>query len=137
MSNDELLQKLLLGKDAVENFTITIDDEEISGTMRPLTSGELTKLQSLEKKGFVMKIGVDGKGKRKTVSTNTDVDINAGEFNEFQAEAMYQAIAWSMGWDIEDIKQMRAGYPEELFKEVIRISQLTEEDLTLIKSFRK
>lgn len=142
MSNDELLQKLTLGTQRIVPFTVEFDGEKIDGEMRPLTSGELSKLQAMEKKGFVMKIGMNNQGKKQKVSSNTDVDVNAGEFSQYQMEAMYQAIAWSLsipGYNFtkEDIAGMETGVPEMLFEEVIRISNLSEEDLTTIKQFRK
>ena len=132
MNNNEILEKLTLGKEQVE--TVKIDDVDIE--LRPLTSGELSKLQAIEKKGFVMKIGVNQKGQRQTVNTN-DVDVNAGDFNEYQTEAMYKAIAWSMDINEETVKDFKVGLPEKIFKEVIRISQLSDNDLTVIKQFRK
>ena len=132
MNNNEILEKLTLGKEQVE--TVKIDDVDIE--LRPLTSGELSKLQAIEKKGFVMKIGVNQQGKRQTVNTN-DVDVNAGDFNEYQTEAMYKAIAWSMDINEETVRDFKVGLPEKIFKEVIRISQLSDNDLTVIKQFRK
>ena len=38
---------------------------------------------------------------------------------------------------VDDIKAMRPGLPELLFEEVIRISKLSDTDLTVIKTFRK
>ena len=142
MSNDELLQKLTLGTQKIVPFTVEVDGEKIDGEMRPLTSGELSKLQAMEKQGFVMKIGMDNKGKKQAVSSSTDVDVNAGEFTKYQMDAMYTAVAWSLSipgysYTKEDIENMEHGVPELLFKEVIRISNLTEEDLTSIKQFRK
>ena len=141
MSNDELLQKLTLGSNNVERITVEFENEKIEGCMRPLTSGELTKLKSLEQKGFLMKIGVDKKGKRQTVSTFNDIDVNAGEFQEYQAETMFTAVAWSLSvngsnYTKEDIMALPNGIPELLFQETIRISNLTESDLTTIKQFR-
>lgn len=132
MNNNEIISKLTLGTDLTE--TVKINDVEIE--LRPLTAGELSKLQSLEKKGFVMKVGVNQQGKRQSVQTN-DVDVNAGEFNQYQTEAMYKAIAWSMGVDEKMIENFQVGVPELIFKEVIRISHLSDEDLTVIKQFRK
>ena len=141
MSNLEMLQKLTLGTEATEKVTIIYNEEEREFLIRPLTDGELTKIQSLEKKGFVMKIGVDGKGKRQKVETNTDVDVNAGDFNECQYEAMYTAIAWSLSIDedipIDQVKGLPYGLPQLLFNEVIRVSGLTDDDLTVIKQFRR
>lgn len=132
MNNNEIISKLTLGTDLTE--TVKINDVEIE--LRPLTAGELSKLQSLEKKGFVMKVGVNQQGKRQSVQTN-DVDVNAGEFNQYQTEAMYKAIAWSMGVDEKMIENFQVGVPEMIFKEVIRISHLSDEDLTVIKQFRE
>ena len=142
MTNDELLQKLTLGIEKIVPFTVEVDGEKIDGEMRPLTSGELSKLQAMEKQGFVMKIGMNNAGKRQAVSSSTDVDVNAGDFSKYQMDAMYTAVAWSLSvpgcsYTKEDIENMEHGVPELLFNEVIRISSLTEEDLTSIKQFRK
>ncbi len=146
-SNLEMLQKLTLGKEAIETVTIEFEDEKADFTIRPLTSGELSKLQSIEKKKLNVKVALEN-GKRKKTSVSEDdtkvqdVNINTGEFTESQAEAMYKAIAWSLSIDdeivpVEMVKKMMPGMPEVLFTEVIRISKLTESDLTSIKSFLK
>ena len=131
MNNNDIIEKLTLGKDKTE--TVKINDVEI--TLRPLTSGELAKLQVLEKKGFTMKVGVNPTGRRQT--TNNDIDINAGEFSKYQLEAMYKAVAWSMDITEEDVEQFEVGIPQKIFQEVIRISHITDEDLTAVKQFRK
>ena len=139
MSNLEMLERLTKGIEATE--TITIEGEEVE--IRPLTSGELSQLQTIEKKGFVMKVGVGAKGKRTSVETsNTDVDINAGEFTKYQSEALYKAVAWGLSVDGETVKpeqveQLPAGVPEKIFTEIVRISNITNNDLTIIKNFRK
>ena len=139
MSNLEIIDKLVLGTKAIE--TITINDEEIN--IRPLSSGELSKLQVIEKKGFSMKVGLGAQGKRTNVQTsNTDVDINAGEFTKYQSEALYKAVAWGLSIDgetvtPEQVEQLPAGVPETIFKEIVRISNLSKDDLTIIKNFRK
>lgn len=146
-SNLEMLQKLTLGKEAIETVTIEFEDEKADFTIRPLTSGELSKLQAIEKKKLNVKVALEN-GKRKKTSVSEDdtkvqdVNINTGEFTESQAEAMYKAIAWSLSIDdeivpVEMVKKMMPGMPEVLFTEVIRISKLTESDLTSIKSFLK
>ena len=132
MNNNEILEKLTLGKDKTE--TVNIDGIDIE--LRPLTSGELAKLQTIEKQGFVMKVGVNGAGKRQNFSTN-DVDINAGEFNKNQTEAMFQAVAWSMNIELDDVKGFGVGIPEKIFEQVVRISNLDDEALTSIKQFRE
>ena len=131
-NNQEIIEKLTLGKEATE--TVNIDGDEIE--LRPLTSGELSKLQSIEKKGFSMKVGVNSAGKRQSVQTN-DIDINAGEFSKYQTEAMYKAVAWSMGISEDVIENFKVGVPEKIFSEVVRISNISDNDLTMIKQFRK
>lgn len=131
MNNNEIIEKLTLGKDNVE--TVKINDIEIE--LRPLTSGELSKLQIIDKKGLTMKVGVNPTGKRQ-VQTN-DIDVNASELTKYQMEAMYTAIAWSMDIDIEAVKGFSVGIPEKIFMEVVRISNLSDTDLTSIKQFRK
>ena len=139
MSNLEMLKALTLGTEATE--TINVNGEEVE--IRPLTSGELSELQTIEKKGFVMKVGVGAKGKRTNVNTNmTDVDINAGEFTQYQNEALFKAVAWGLSVNGETVKpeqveRFKVGVPEQIFNEIIRISNINDNDLTIIKNFRK
>jgi len=131
MNNNEIIEKLTLGKDKVE--TVKIDDVEI--TLRPLTSGELSKLQIIDKKGLTMKVGVNPTSK-KQMQTN-DIDVNASDLTKYQMEAMYTAIAWSMDIDKKAVEEFAVGIPEKIFMEVVRISNLSDTDLTSIKQFRK
>ena len=139
MSNLEMLERLTKGVEATE--TIEIGGEEVE--IRPLTSGELSKLQTIEKKGFVMKVGVGANGKRTSVNTsNTDVDINAGDFTQYQSEALYKAVAWGLSIgkekvNPEQVEALPAGIPEQIFNEIVRISNIKDNDLTIIKNFRK
>ena len=136
MTNDiELIEKLTLGKDKKEIVTIQINGEDQEIELRPLTSGELSKLQTIEKKGFVMKIGMQN-GKRTTTNLS-DMDINAGEFTQYQNEALFKAVAWSMGIKEEQVENFIPGVPEQIFNEVVRISNLHDNDLTIIKNFRQ
>ena len=142
-SNLEMIQKLSLGKEDTEKVTLELEDGvKADFILRPLTSGEISKLKALEKKSVVVKIGMEaGKRTSTTVDNNQDINVNTGKFTEDQAETMYRAIALSLSVDDEivtakDVKNMRVGLPELLFREVIRISQLTEDDLTAIKSFQ-
>jgi len=137
MSNLEMLERLTKGVEATE--MITVDGEEVE--IRPLTSGELSKLQTIEKKGFVMKVGVGANGKRPNTNMS-DVDINAGDFTQYQSEALYKAVAWGLSIgkekvNPEQVEALPAGIPEQIFKEIVRISNIKDNDLTIIKNFRK
>lgn len=131
-----MLEKLIAGTDSIERVKVNVNGKEGEFEIRPLNSGELSKLKALEKKGFNMTIAVNGQGKRQGVQTN-DVDVNAGEFNEYQTDAMYTAVSWSTDLKKESLEKLPVGFPEALFEEVIRISNLSDSDLTTVKTFRK
>ena len=142
MSNLEIISKLTEGTQNTQEVKIEKNENEGTFTMRPLTSGELAKIRALEKKGFMINVEVDPKGKRQKATPNTGVDVNAGEFDEHQTKAMYTAISLSLNTDgekvpIEALEKLPVGFPEELFKKVIEISNLSDKDLTIIKKFRK
>ena len=55
---------------------------------------------------------------------------------------MYTAIAWSLSVEDEEIdpnliRQLPVGIPEDLFEKIVEISNLSDKDLTIIKTFRK
>ena len=137
-----MIQKLTLGTEDIQTVTIDWEDEELEFKLRPLTSGELSKLQVIEKKPLQIKVNMRN-GKREAVQSNmNDVDINTGEFTEAQAEAMYKAVALSLSVDGEkvttdEVRNMIVGLPELLFTEVINVSKLSDADLTMVKQFRK
>ena len=142
MSNIEMLQKLSNGVNHVENITIETENDKHDFLMRPLSDGELTRLQVIEKKPYSMTMEFNKQGKRGKTSENNEMELGMGEFTEAQAEAMYTAVAWSLSVegesvDVDIVKNLDKGIPELLFDNVIRISTLTEEDLSAVKSFRK
>ncbi len=80
-----MLEKLMLGTDNVQTVEIEVNGNKAEFQVRPLSAGELTKLQVIEKKGFSVKVGMQN-GKRQTVESNlSDIDVDVGEFNEAQA----------------------------------------------------
>ena len=139
MSNNfEMLQKLSSGKNHIEEIKIN----GVKLNIRPLSDGELTKLQVIEKKPYTMNMKLNSKGKRGETKNTQDMDVGMGEFTSSQAKAMYTAVAWSLSIDndtvsIDDVRNLDKGVPELIFKEVVRISKLTESDLSAIKNFRK
>lgn len=139
MSNNfEMLQKLSSGTNHVEEIEVN----GVKLNIRPLSDGELTKLQVIEKKPYTMNMKLNSKGKRGETKNTQDMDVGMGEFTSSQAKAMYTAVAWSLSIDndtvsIDDVRNLDKGVPELIFKEVVRISKLTESDLSAIKNFRK
>ena len=142
MSNKDMIQKLTLGVDDIQEVCIDWEGEELEFKLRPLTSGELSKLQVIEKKPLQIRVNMRN-GKREAVQSNmNDVDINTGEFTEAQSEAMYKAVALSLSVDGEkvttdEVRGMVVGLPELLFQQVINVSRLSDNDLTMVKQFRK
>lgn len=142
MGNKDMIQKLTLGVDDIQEVSIDWEGEELEFRLRPLTSGELSRLQVIEKKPLRLKVNMRN-GKREAVQTNmNDVDINTGEFTEAQSEAMYKAVALSLSVDdekvtIDEVRNMVVGLPELLFQQVINVSRLSDNDLTMVKQFRK
>lgn len=143
MSNMEMLEKLSQGKNRVETVPVFIDGEKVAEyEMRPLTSGEISKLKIIENKPYKMTMQIDAKGKRKGDAQEklSDMDIGMGEFSEVQTKAMYTAIAWSLSVGDEKIPvkaiyDLDKGIPELLFEKVIELSGLTAADLKAVKLF--
>lgn len=139
MSNNfEMLQKLSSGTNHVEEIEVN----GVKLNIRPLSDGELTKLQVIEKKPYTMNMKLNSKGKRGETKNTQDMDVGMGEFTSSQAKAMYTAVAWSLSIDndtvsIDDVRNLDKGVPELIFKEVVRISKINESDLSAIKNFRK
>ena len=142
MSNKDMIQKLTLGVDDIQEVCIDWEGEELEFKLRPLTSGELSKLQVIEKKPLQIRVNMRN-GKREAVQSNMNVvDIITGEFTEAKSEAMYKAVALSLSVDGEkvttdEVRGMVVGLPELLFTEVINVSRLSDADLTMVKQFRK
>ena len=143
MSNMEMLEKLSQGKNRIETVPIVKDGETVAEyQMRPLTSGEVSKLKIIENKPYKMKMQIDVQGKRQATKKEkvSDMDIGMGDFTEVQTKTMYTAIAWSLSVDgetipVEALDDLDKGVPELLFEKVIEISGLTDKDLKSVKSF--
>jgi len=136
--NYDILEKLTQGTDNVTEVTINVDDENITVCLRPLSSGELTKLRKIEKKPFTMKMNMNSNGKVRDVKkekSSQTMDIGMADFTDSQAETMYTAVAWSMDIEVDAVKAFKGGVPEAIFEHVMRISNLPE-DLETVKQFR-
>lgn len=138
MDNNELMAKLMLGKDEIQYVDVEVNGEMLNIPIRPLTDGELNKLKIIEQRKINFQTEVSSDGKSTPVNT---AKINTGEFLEGQHEAKYSAIAWSMSCDgitvsIEQVKCFPKGVPDKLFEKVIEISSLTKKDLTVVQSFQ-
>jgi len=140
MSNQDIIEKLTTGRNAVEEITLT---NSVTVTLRPLTSGELTQLRNIEQQPFKMKFKMNQNGKIDDVKKEDitkelgkqTMDVGMAEFTNSQAETMYAAVAWSMDLPVDVVKTFDAGVPEEIFRHVMRISNLP--DLEVVKQFRK
>ena len=129
MENKELLDKIIEGTQMEEQVTITFNGEDFTFTLKPLTSGQLTTLQRLERKG--LNINISSKGKA------SPIDINAGDLADNQAEAMFKGISFSLEAPVEKVKLLPLEIVEALFKEIIRISKVSDNELILVKNFHE
>lgn len=145
MSNLDLLKSLTLGKDDVKKVKLEINGEDKEFKIRPLTDGELTELKAMEKSpiDLKLKLGADGKRtqSKEEILEGQEADINPAEFTKAQAETKYTAISYGLSVDgehisVDDVKVLPAGIPDMLFDEIIKISNLTDSDLTTVKKFR-
>ena len=139
MTNQDIIDKLILGTNDFEEVKITVNGEELPVQLRPLNSGELSELRKLEKKPFTMKMNMNSKGKIRDVkkeASEQSMNIGMADFTDSQAETLYTAVAWSMEIDVDTVKRFEVGIPEAIFAEVIRISGLPD-DLEVVKQFRK
>lgn len=128
MENKELLDKIIEGTQMEEQVTITFNGEDFTFTLKPLTSGQLSTLQRLERKG--LNINISSKGKA------SPIDINAGDLADNQAEAMFKGISFSLEAPVEKVKLLPLEIVEALFKEIIRISKVSDNELILVKNFQ-
>lgn len=128
MENKELLDKIIEGTQMEEQVTITFNGEDFTFTLKPLTSGQLSTLQRLERKG--LNINISSKGKA------SPIDINAGDLADNQAEAMFKGISLSLEAPVEKVKLLPLEIVEALFKEIIRISKVSDNELILVKNFQ-
>ena len=80
MSNKDMIQKLTLGVDDIQEVMIDFDGEEVQFRLRPLTSGELSKLQVIEKKPLSIKVNMrngksTGSSLRARIPNETPVEV--------------------------------------------------------------
>lgn len=98
----------------------------------------------MEKDPYTMQMKVNKNGERIPVNREdmlkneeNTMDISMGEFTEAQSKIVYLAVSYSMDIPVKTVKQFSNGMPEKIFLEVVRISNITEDDLDSLKQFRK
>ena len=128
MENKDLIEQIIQGTQTEEQVTIKYDGADYTFTLKPLTTGQLSKLKKIEQSG--LKVRMDKKGQTEIVP------INAGEMAEAQEEAKYEGISFSVDAPVEKVKQLPQSVVDDLFKEIIRISELTDKDLVVVRNFQ-
>ena len=126
MENKEILDKIIQGTQKEEQVSIPFNGEDYTFTLRPLTSGELSKIQKIERKGLSIDIG--SKGAKPSM-------INLGDFTDNQNLAMVEAISISLDAPSDKVKQLPIELVESLFNEVARISNISDKELISLKNF--
>lgn len=146
MVNEELIQEILSG---VDN-TITAEIEGLNSkiTLRPLATKEIMELRKLEKgtsKGTLKMDLPDAKdGMRQIKKENIrekvkqlEQDIIYADIEEGKDNVILKAVSYSSEIPIEQIEKFPIKITEDIFAKVMEISNVTEKDLDMLKSFRK
>lgn len=146
MVNEELIQEILTGV----NNTITAEIEGLKSkiTLRPLATKEIMELRKLEKgtsKGTLKMDLPDVKdGMRQVKKENIrekvkqlEQDIIYADIEEGKDNVILKAVSYSSKIPIEQIEQFPIKITEDIFAKVMEISNVTEKDLDMLKSFRK
>lgn len=126
--NNQILDKIIEGSQATEEVEINYNNEPYTFTLHPLTAKQLSKIQNLERKGMTIQITANGQAK--------PFKINAGSLAENQMEAMINGISMSLDASLDKVKRLPPELIETLFKEVVRVSNVSEQDLVLIRNFQ-
>lgn len=146
MVNEELIQEILSGV----NNTITAEIEGLNSkiTLRPLATKEIMELRKLEKgtsKGTLKMDLPDVKdGMRQVKKENIrekvkqlEQDIIYADIEEGKDNVILKAVSYSSKIPIEQIEKFPIRITEDIFAKVMEISNVTEKDLDMLKSFRK
>lgn len=146
MVNEELIQEILTGV----NNTITAEIEGLNSkiTLRPLATKEIMELRKLEKgtsKGTLKMDLPDAKdGMRQIKKENIrekvkqlEQDIIYADIEEGKDNVILKAVSYSSEIPIEQIEKFPIKITEDIFAKVMEISNVTEKDLDMLKSFRK
>lgn len=146
MVNEELIQEILSGVD--NTITAEIEGLKSKITLRPLATKEIMELRKLEKgtsKGTLKMDLPDAKdGMRQVKKENIrekvkqlEQDIIYADIEEGKDNVILKAVSYSSKIPIEQIEKFPIKITEDIFAKVMEISNVTEKDLDMLKSFRK
>lgn len=146
MVNEELIQEILSGVD--NTITAEIEGLKSKITLRPLATKEIMELRKLEKgtsKGTLKMDLPDAKdGMRQIKKENIrekvkqlEQDIIYADIEEGKDNVILKAVSYSSKIPIEQIEKFPIKITEDIFAKVMEISNVTEKDLDMLKSFRK
>jgi len=130
---------LILGKETVHDTYI----EELNGTLplRPLTDGEWSQVQNLQRKGMKLKTAPMEPGKARTQKPEVGFEFDLQEFSQAEYAADLLIVKFGVvipgGLTDTDIKNMKAGAPAAIARKILEITGVKKENIEQIKSFRK
>ena len=125
--NNDLIEKILKGEEHTETVQIEYNGDFFDFTLRPLTSKELSQVQKLERKGL----------KLDSITKNSEsLSVDFGDMAESQMKAMQKAISLSLDAPLSKVEQLPVSVVDGLFNEVIRVSNLSEKELIVVRNFR-
>lgn len=144
MTNAEILNELINGKDNTQEFEFEGLGKPLR--LRPLTTGEILRLQKLEKKNQRYNISVEKDARKKRGERRKEIRDEVQKFeNEIDAEQLRESVARtkflaiSLSADIPEamVEELPSYLPDLIFEKVVDISKLTSKDLDLLADFRE
>lgn len=134
-------EDLLLGKNRVEDVYIP----ELEGTLplRPLTDGEWAQVQNIQRRGMRLRTdpveaGAGKKGKQVAPPVRVEFDLEEFTRAEYEADILIvrYGVALNPPLTDEDVRNMKAGVPAAIAREILKITGVSKETIDQIESFR-
>jgi hypothetical protein len=141
MTNDDLFMEIVNGNKIAVKYEFEGLKNKIP--LRPLVNKELGELKALEKgasKGLIkMEMPVDKKKREKTKDQmqQMEQEIDYAAMSDAQYEVMSKAVCLSADISEETYDALNAKLAGDIFEKVMEISKITEDDLSMLKEFRK
>jgi len=136
-------EALILGRNNVQDVYIP----ELDGTLtlRPLTDGEWAQVQNIQRRGMRLRTdpvegGQQARGKNKQSAPAVRIEFDLEEFSRAEYEADVLIVRYGVVVDPpltdEDVRNMKAGVPAAIAREVLKLSGVAKETLEQLESFR-
>jgi hypothetical protein len=138
MDNESILADLIVGTDTTESFEIEGLKRPIS--LRPLNNGELLELKKMERGSQKSKLTIKRNMKREDAKNKVEEamqEIDTAQIQENMENTKAHALFLSAGISRTFYDSLKPGISDLIFNQIMLISEITSDDLDLIKDFRE